>query len=64
MHNYNITAATEAEKYRIINVIRSVGATLTAVSGYGTGYYIQLNATSLQASAINMELSKREGAAS
>jgi hypothetical protein len=60
MHNYNIVAATEAEKYRIINIIRSTGATLTGVSGYGTGYYIQLNATSLQASAINMELSRGE----
>ena len=64
MHNYNIVAATEAEKYRIIEIIRSVGATLTGISGYGTGYYIQLNATSLQASAINMELSKREEVAS
>lgn len=63
MHNYNIVATTEAEKYRIIDVIRSVGATLTGVSGYGSGYYIQLNATSLQASAINMELSKREASA-
>ena len=60
MHNYNIVASTEAEKYRIIDVIRSVGATLTGVSGYGSGYYIQINATSLQASAINMELSKKE----
>lgn len=58
MHNYNITAATETEKYNIINLIHRVGAQLTAVSGYGNGYYIQLNATSLQASAINMELSK------
>ena len=60
MHNYNITAATENEKYNIINLIRRVGATLTAVSGYGNGYYIQLHATPLQASAINMELSKKE----
>ena len=60
MHNYNIVAATEAEKYRIIEIIRSVGATLTGVSGYGTGYYIQLNATSLQASEINMKLSRQE----
>ena len=58
MHNYNITAATESEKYKIINLIRRVGAKLTAVSGYGSGYYIQLNATPLQASAINLELSK------
>jgi len=60
MHNYNIIATTEGEKYRIIETIRNVGATLTGVSGYGSGYYIQLNATSLQASAINMELSKKE----
>lgn len=60
MHNYNIVAATEAEKYRIIEIIRSVGATLTGVSGYGTGYYIQLNATSLQASEINLKLSRQE----
>lgn len=60
MHNYNIVAQTESEKYRIIEVIRTQGATLTGVSGYGSGYYIQLNATSLQASAINLALSKRE----
>jgi hypothetical protein len=60
MNNYNIVATTEAEKYRIIEVIRSTGAKLTGVSGYGAGYYIQLNATSLQASAINMELSRKE----
>ena len=59
MNNYNIIASTEAEKYRIINIIRATGAKLTGVSGYGAGYYIQLNATSLQASAINMELSKK-----
>ena len=63
MHNYNITAATEVEKYRIIKIIRSVGAELTGVSGYGAGYYIQLNATSIQASAINMELSRKEATA-
>ena len=50
MYNYNITAATETEKYNIIDLIRAVGATLTGVSGYGSGYYIQLNATPLQAS--------------
>lgn len=59
MHNYNIVAATEAEKYRIIEVIRSAGATLTGVSGYGAGYYIQMDATDSQASAINAELSKK-----
>lgn len=60
MHNYNITAKTEDEKYNLINLIRSTGATVTGVSGYGSGYYIQLNATPLQASAINLELSRRE----
>lgn len=60
MHNYNIVATTEEEKYRIIEIIRNEGATLTGVSGYGSGYYIQLNATSLQVSSINMALSKRE----
>ena len=60
MENYNIVAATEAEKYRIIAVIKSTGAALTGVSGYGTGYYIQLDATPLQASAINAELSRGE----
>lgn len=59
MHNYNITAKTETEKYNLIELIRSAGATVTGVSGYGTGYYIQLNATPLQASAINLELSRR-----
>jgi hypothetical protein len=59
MNNYNIVASTEAEKYRIIDIIRSTGAKLTGVSGYGAGYYIQINATSLQASAINLELSKK-----
>lgn len=60
MHNYNIVARTESEKYHIIDIIRTQGATLTGVSGYGSGYYIQLNATPLQASAINMALSKKE----
>ncbi len=60
MHNYNITAKTEDEKYNLIDLIRSTGATVTGVSGYGSGYYIQLNATPLQASAINLELSRRE----
>jgi len=63
MHNYNIVATTEAEKYRIINIIRSTGAALTGVSGYGAGYYIQISATSLQASAINLELSRQEATA-
>ena len=56
MHNYNIIATTEQEKYKIIEVIRNVGATLTAVSGYGSGFYIQLSADSTQADQINNKL--------
>ena len=60
MPNYHIVAKTASEKYHIIDIIRTQGATLTGVSGYGSGYYIQMDATSLQASAINMALSKKE----
>lgn len=56
MNNYNITAATEKEKYNIINLIRNAGAVLTGVSGYGNGYYIQLNATPEQVFIINEKL--------
>jgi hypothetical protein len=53
MRNYNIVAATEIEKYRIIEIIRAAGAVLTGVSGYGSGYYIQIDATAAQADTIN-----------
>ena len=56
MNNYNITAETETQKYNIINIIRKAGATLTAVSGCGSGYYIQLDATPQQADNINLML--------
>lgn len=56
MKNYNITAATEAEKYKLLHLIRATGATVTGVSGYGTGYYIQLDATPAQADEINRRL--------
>lgn len=56
MNNYNITAATETQKYNIINIIRQAGAVLTGVSGCGTGYYIQLDATPEQADNINLML--------
>ena len=58
MNNYNIVASTEKEKYSIMSIIRAMGATITGVSGYGSGYYIQINATLLQAAAINAELSR------
>lgn len=53
MKNYNIVAANENEKYKILDVIRAAGAILTGVSGYGSGYYIQLGATPEQAEQIN-----------
>lgn len=56
MTNYNIVAKTEAEKYQIIEVIRTSGAVLTGVSAYGSGYYIQLDATQDQAERINSDL--------
>jgi hypothetical protein len=56
MNNYNIVAATEADKYSILETIRAAGATVTGVSGYGTGYYIQMDATADQAAAINKKL--------
>lgn len=56
MKNYNITAHTKSEKYRIIGIIRAAGAVVTGVSGYGSGYYIQLDATDAQAATINAML--------
>lgn len=56
MNNYNIMAHTEKQKYNIINIIRDAGAVLTGVSGCGTGYYIQLDATPEQADNINLML--------
>lgn len=56
MNNYNIIAGTETQKYNIINIIRQAGAVLTGVSGCGTGYYIQIDATPEQAENINLML--------
>lgn len=56
MNNYNIVANNETQKYNIINVIHQAGAVLTGVSGYGTGYYIQIDATPSQVKAINASL--------
>lgn len=53
MYNYHIVASTENEKYRLMSIIRAAGAVLTGVSGYGTGYYIQIAATVEQATKIN-----------
>lgn len=56
MNNYNIIAGTETQKYNIINIIREAGAVLTGVSGCGTSYYIQIDATPEQAENINLML--------
>lgn len=56
MQNYNIYVATENEKYNFLELARSNGAKITGVSGCGTGYYIQLQATPAQAHAINYRL--------
>lgn len=54
--SYNIYAPTEPGKYTAIHIILAEGATLDAVSGCGSGYYIQLTATPEQAAAINKKL--------
>ena len=56
MNNYNIIAGTETQKYNIINIVRMAGAVLTGVSGCGSGYYIQIDATPEQAENINLML--------
>lgn len=53
MKSYNIVASTEADKYSVMETIRAAGATVTGVSGYGSGYYIQMDATPDQADYIN-----------
>jgi hypothetical protein len=56
MNNYNIFTESEKQKYFIINIIKMAGARLTAVSGCGSGYYIQIDATPEQADNINLML--------
>ena len=53
MKNYNIVASTEADKYSTLETIRAAGADVTGISGYGAGYYIQIDATEAQADYIN-----------
>lgn len=55
-NNYNIYVDTETEKYNIIQLVREAGGKITGVSGCGTGYYIQIQATSEQAFLINKKL--------
>ena len=53
MREYNIVCSTERDKYLTMDTIRAAGAVLTGVSGYGSGYYIQFDATEAQADYIN-----------
>lgn len=57
MKNYNVYMKTENAKYDFIATAREIGAIITGVSGCGTGYYIQLDATPQQADQINAYLS-------
>ena len=63
MQSYNLYRETETEKYKMINIIRKAGATLTGVSGCGTGYYIQIDATPDQAKKINHMIDQEENKA-
>ena len=56
MNNYHIIANTEEDKYKFISIIRAAGAILTGVSGYGNGYYIQIDATTEQAEEIRWHI--------
>ena len=56
MQNYNIYVSTENEKYNVLDLVRAAGGKITGVSGCGTGYYIQINATPAQAHVINKRL--------
>ena len=56
MSSYHIVTMNPNDKYIIMDLIQSTGATVTGVSGYGSGYYIQFDATAAQVDAINKEL--------
>ena len=58
MNAYSLYCATAAEKYDAMRIARAAGATVTGVSGCGTGYYIQIEATAAQAETINEMIDK------
>lgn len=65
INSYNLYRDTAQEKYEAMAMIRKAGATVTGVSGCGSGYYIQLNATPEQASELDKMIfeAQRKGAA-
>jgi hypothetical protein len=58
MNEYHIVTNNANDKYIIMDLIRAAGATVTGVSGYGSGYYIQFDATVAQVDDINRELAQ------
>ena len=60
MENYSIYLSTEFEKYDLMKHARLCGAKITGVSGCGTGYYIQIDATAEQVEYINRNLYTEE----
>ena len=61
MEKYNLYRATETGKCAALETIKKAGATVTGVSGCGTGFYIQLEATLEQANRID-QMILQEGA--
>ena len=65
LNSYNLYRETAEEKYAAMAMIRKAGAVVTGVSGCGSGYYIQLNATPEQASELDrmiFEAQRKEAA--
>lgn len=58
--NFSIWLATETEKYRFMKIARSAGAKITGVSGCGSGYYIQLDATPETSAEIDRNFNAEE----
>lgn len=56
MENYSIYFNHESEKYNFLSIARAEGAKITDVSGCGPGYHICIQATPIQAAAINKRL--------
>lgn len=53
MENYNVYRETETGKYQVMDMIRKAGGKITSVSGCGSGYYIQFDATLEQVNEID-----------
>lgn len=59
---FSVYLETENEKYNFIRIARGAGATITGVSGCGSGYYIQIDATEDQAARINFDFNGGDAA--